>query len=271
MDEQIKEDIENEAIPKLSNIKKTFLVIGIVDSGVNIHHKSFNDNDILDVIDGDEWNEGRLIVSYKRKILALKCFIPPTTARETLNLDVHGHGTKCASIAASSRQQLKLLEGIEGIPSATVSGANPDARIASYKVYGIEVEFWICELLTILGVFVDHNEYFDWCPNLQLLSIKCCPRAINASMAQIAYRCRNLKQLDINYCYEIWHEFLELIGWNCPNLKILKQNLMNWLDLSQHVVVVPADYLNACQQDEDTEAAVTGKFMPQLEHLEIIS
>ncbi|KAK8641068.1 hypothetical protein V6N13_010498 [Hibiscus sabdariffa] len=175
MDEQIKEDIENEAIPKLSNIKKTFPVIRIVDSGVNIHHESFHDKDIPDVIDGDEWNGGRLNVPYKR------------------------------------------------------------------------------------------------CPNLQLLSIKCCPRATDASMAQIAYRCRNLKQLDISYCYEIWHEFLELIGRNCPNLKILKQNLVNWLDPSQHVVVVPADYLNACQQDGDTKAAVTGKFMPQLGHLEIIS
>ncbi|KAK8980290.1 hypothetical protein V6N11_061503 [Hibiscus sabdariffa] len=161
MDEQIKEDIENEAIPKLSNIKKTFPVIRIVDSGVNIHHESFHDKDIPDVIDGDEWNGGRLNVPYKRNILASKCFIPPTTTRETLNLDVYEHGTKCASIAVSSRQQLKFLEGIEGIPSATISGANPDARIASNKVYGIEVEFWISELLTILGVFVDHKEYFD--------------------------------------------------------------------------------------------------------------
>ncbi|KAL4332728.1 hypothetical protein GQ457_07G038020 [Hibiscus cannabinus] len=138
MDEQIKEEIENEAIPKLSNFKKTFPIIGIVDCGVNINHESFHDKDIPDAIDGDEWNGGRLNVPYKRKMLASKCLIPTTIPRETFNLDVHGHGTKCASIAASSRTQLKFLEGIEGIPSATVSGANPDARIASYKVYGIE-------------------------------------------------------------------------------------------------------------------------------------
>ena len=44
---------------------------------------------------------------------------------------------------------------------------------------------------------------------------------------------------------------------------------MNWLDPSQHVGVVPDDYLNACPQDGNTEAAAIGKFMPQLEHLEI--
>ncbi|MFQ6667178.1 hypothetical protein Gotur_033283 [Gossypium turneri] len=107
------------------------------------------------------------------------------------------------------------------------------------------------------------------CPNLQVLSIKSCPRVTDASMAQIAYHCRNLKQLDISYCYEISHESLSLIGRNCPNLKILKRNLMNWLDPSQHVGIVPDEYLNACPQDGDTEAAVIAKFMPQLEHLEI--
>ncbi|PPS04213.1 hypothetical protein GOBAR_AA16457 [Gossypium barbadense] len=79
------------------------------------------------------------------------------------------------------------------------------------------------------------------CPNLQVLSIKSSPRVTDASMAQIAYHCRNLKQLDISYCYEISHESLSLID----------------------------EYLNACPQDGDTEAAVIAKFMPQLEHLEI--
>ncbi|EOY29517.1 hypothetical protein QUC31_020746 [Theobroma cacao] len=107
------------------------------------------------------------------------------------------------------------------------------------------------------------------CPNLQVLSIKSCPHVTDASIAQVAYHCRNLKQLDISYCYEISHESLVLIGRNCPNLTVLKRNLMNWLDPSQHVGIVPNDYLNACPQDGDTEAAAIGKFMPQLEHLEI--
>ncbi|XWS26235.1 hypothetical protein CRYUN_Cryun26dG0014100 [Craigia yunnanensis] len=58
-------------------------------------------------------------------------------------------------------------------------------------------------------------------------------------------------------------------GRNCPILTVLKRNLMNWLDPSQHVGIVTYDYLNACPQDGDTEAAAIGKFLPQLEHLEI--
>lgn len=88
-------------------------------------------------------------------------------------------------------------------------------------------------------------------------------------MARIASRCTNLRELDISYCYEVSHESLVLIGRNCPNLRVLKRNLMNWLDPSQHVGVVPNEYLNACPQDGDSEAAAIGKFMPRLEHLEI--
>lgn len=43
---------------------------------------------------------------------------------------------------------------------------------------------------------------------------------------------------------------------------------MNWLDPSQHVCVVPKEYLDACPQDDDLEVASVGKFMPQLLHLE---
>ena len=88
-------------------------------------------------------------------------------------------------------------------------------------------------------------------------------------MAKIAFRCTKLRELDISYCYEISHESLVLIGRNCPNLKVLKRNLMNWLDPSQHAGVVPNEYLNACPQDGDSEAAAIGKSMPYLEHLEI--
>lgn len=89
------------------------------------------------------------------------------------------------------------------------------------------------------------------------------------SMAQLAYKCTKLRELDISYCYEISHESLVMIGRNCPNLKVLRRNLMNWLDPSQHVGIVPNDYLNACPQDGDSEAAAIGKFMPHLERLEL--
>ncbi|KAI3954273.1 hypothetical protein MKW98_018097 [Papaver atlanticum] len=104
------------------------------------------------------------------------------------------------------------------------------------------------------------------CPNLQVLSIKCSPNVNNASIGKIASHCPMLTELDIGYCYEISHESLELIGSNCPNLKILKRYLLN---SSQHVGIVPNEYLNACPQDGNVEVSAIGKFMPNLEHLEI--
>ena len=44
---------------------------------------------------------------------------------------------------------------------------------------------------------------------------------------------------------------------------------MNWLDPSQHVGIVPDEYLNACPQEGNSEAAAIGKYMPHLEHLEL--
>ncbi|KAJ4844064.1 hypothetical protein Tsubulata_029257 [Turnera subulata] len=109
----------------------------------------------------------------------------------------------------------------------------------------------------------------DRCPNLEVLSIRSCPNVTDASVAQIAYKCTKLRELDISYCYEISHESLVMIGSNCANLKVLKRNLMNWLDPSHHVGVVPSEYLNACPQDGDSEAAAIGKYMPHLRHLEL--
>ncbi|TKY54685.1 F-box protein SKIP1 [Spatholobus suberectus] len=107
------------------------------------------------------------------------------------------------------------------------------------------------------------------CPNLEVLSIKSCPRVTDDSISRIALSCPKLRELDISYCYEITHESLVLIGRNCPNLKILKRNFMNWLDPSQHRGIVPDEYLNACPQDEESEAAAIANYMPGLEWLEI--
>lgn len=107
------------------------------------------------------------------------------------------------------------------------------------------------------------------CPNIQVLSIKSCPNVTDESMTKIASGCPKLKELDISYCYEVSYKSLALLGSNCPNLRILKRNMMNWLDPSQHVGIVPNEYLNACPQDGDSEAAVIGKLMPQILHLEI--
>ncbi|GMH16607.1 hypothetical protein Nepgr_018448 [Nepenthes gracilis] len=107
------------------------------------------------------------------------------------------------------------------------------------------------------------------CPKLLALSIKSCPNVTDMAMAAVASRCLMLTELDISYCYEISHESLVLIGRNCPNIKILKRNLMNWLDPSHHVGIVPTEYLNACPQDGDSEAAAIAKFMPNLKRLEL--
>ncbi|XP_058067698.1 F-box protein SKIP1-like [Magnolia sinica] len=106
-------------------------------------------------------------------------------------------------------------------------------------------------------------------PNLQVLSIKSCPNVTDTSIAKIASRCCMLRELDISYCYEISYKSLELIGRGCPNLKVLKRNLMNWLDPSQHSGIVPSAYLNALPQDGDREASVIAEHMCNLEHLEL--
>ncbi|KAF9617330.1 hypothetical protein IFM89_035311 [Coptis chinensis] len=48
-----------------------------------------------------------------------------------------------------------------------------------------------------------------------------------------------------------------------------KKGLMNWLDPSQHLGIVPKEYLDACPQNGNEEAAAIGKFMPHLKHLEL--
>ncbi|KAG9143709.1 hypothetical protein Leryth_018874 [Lithospermum erythrorhizon] len=80
------------------------------------------------------------------------------------------------------------------------------------------------------------------CPNLEVLSVKSCPRVTDETIAAIALNCPKLRELDVSYCYEISHRSLALIGQHCPNLRILRRNFMNWMDPSQHVGIVPGDY-----------------------------
>ncbi|MBA0661431.1 hypothetical protein Goklo_005726, partial [Gossypium klotzschianum] len=53
--------------------------------------------------------------------------------------DLNGHGTACASIAAGALIELKWLKDISGISNFKIQGANPFAKIASYKVFGDKV------------------------------------------------------------------------------------------------------------------------------------
>ncbi|CAI9761005.1 unnamed protein product [Fraxinus pennsylvanica] len=107
------------------------------------------------------------------------------------------------------------------------------------------------------------------CPNIQVLSIKNCSRVSDVIMAEIASGCPKLKELDVSYFYQISHTSLATIGSHCPNLHILRRNLMNWVDPSQHVGIVPNEYLNAFPKDGNSEVAAIGKFMPRLLRLEL--
>lgn len=106
-------------------------------------------------------------------------------------------------------------------------------------------------------------------PNLQVLSIQCCPHVTNETMSKIASGCPLLRELDISFCYHISHKSLALIGQHCPNLRILRRNLMTRFNSSQQDRFVPREYLDTCPQDGDSEAAAIGKFIPQLMQLEL--
>ncbi|XP_078171268.1 F-box protein SKIP1-like [Carex rostrata] len=104
---------------------------------------------------------------------------------------------------------------------------------------------------------------------LSILSVRSSRGVTDCSMSKVAISCSNLTELDISNCYEVSYRSIEIIGQNCPNLIILKRNLLNWLDPSQHRGVVPDDYLNALPQDGDIEATSIARFMVKLKHLEL--
>ncbi|XP_078433660.1 SKP1 interacting partner 1 [Wolffia australiana] len=106
-------------------------------------------------------------------------------------------------------------------------------------------------------------------PNLEILSIRSSPNVTDSCMAKVASLCPNLRELDVSFCYEISSKSLLLIGQSCPNLTTLKRNFLNWLDPSQHAGIIPAEYLDACPQDGDEEAAAIAKSMIKLRHLEL--
>ncbi|EAZ42126.1 F-box protein SKIP1 [Oryza sativa Japonica Group] len=106
-------------------------------------------------------------------------------------------------------------------------------------------------------------------PKLSILSIRSSPSVSDRSMFIVASSCHMLTELDISYCHEVSYKSLEMIGQNCRNLNVLKRNIFNWLDSSEHVGIVPDDYLRDCPQDGDREAIAISKFMQNLKHLVI--
>ncbi|CAL4997895.1 unnamed protein product [Urochloa decumbens] len=106
-------------------------------------------------------------------------------------------------------------------------------------------------------------------PRLSILSIKTSPAVTHRSMLIVGACCTMLTELDISNCYEVSYKSLEVIGQSCQNLKVLKRNIFNWIDPSEHVGIVPENYLRECPQDGDREAITISKCMPKLKHLEL--
>ena len=106
-------------------------------------------------------------------------------------------------------------------------------------------------------------------PRLSILSIKTSPAVTDRSMVTVGACCPMLTELDISNCYEVSYKSLEVIGQSCQNLRVLKRNIFNWIDPSEHVGIVPEDYLRECPEDGDREAITVSKFMPKLKHLEL--
>ncbi|KQJ95860.1 F-box protein SKIP1 isoform X1 [Brachypodium distachyon] len=102
---------------------------------------------------------------------------------------------------------------------------------------------------------------------LCILSIRSSPSVTDRSMLIVASCCPMLTELDISYCHEVSYKSLEAIGQNCPNLVVLKRSIFNWLDSSEHIGIVPDDYLRGCPQDGDREAIAISKSMQKLKHL----
>ncbi|KAI3957376.1 hypothetical protein MKW98_003097 [Papaver atlanticum] len=63
---------------------------------------------------------------------------------------------------------------------------------------------------------------------------------------------------------------ISVVNWSGGiNIKEIRIRHCSDESLSFHVGIVPNEYLNACLQDGNVEATAIGKFMPNLEHLEL--
>ncbi|MFQ6664892.1 hypothetical protein Gotur_031849 [Gossypium turneri] len=85
-------------------------------------------------------------VEYPEKVVAIENYnkgnvLTKATGFIDFNFpkDLDGHGTACASIAAETLTEINWLKDISGISDSKIQGANPFARIASYKVSGDKV------------------------------------------------------------------------------------------------------------------------------------
>ncbi|KAB1996859.1 hypothetical protein ERO13_D13G227150v2, partial [Gossypium hirsutum] len=122
---------------KISVEEKSKSIIVIIDSGINVNHECFEDKHIP-ILESNHLN-----IPFKRKIVAIENYtkgkvLTKATGFVDFNFseNLNGHGTACASIAAGALTELKWLKDISRISDSKIQGANPFARIASYKVFG---------------------------------------------------------------------------------------------------------------------------------------
>ncbi|TYH36601.1 hypothetical protein ES332_D13G275600v1 [Gossypium tomentosum] len=138
MDEEEKYRFEDKE--KISVEEKSKSIIAIIDSGINVNHECFEDKHIP-ILESNHLN-----IPFKRKIVAIENYTKGKVLTKAAGFvdfnfpeDLNGHGTACASIAAGALTELKWLKDISGISDSKIQGANPFARIASYKVSGDRV------------------------------------------------------------------------------------------------------------------------------------
>ncbi|KAK8262515.1 hypothetical protein V6Z12_D13G263600 [Gossypium hirsutum] len=138
MDEEEKYCFEDKE--KISVEEKSKSIIAIIDSGINVNHECFEDKHIS-ILESNHLN-----IPFKRKVVAIENYtkgkvLTKATGFVDFNFpeDLNGHGTACASIATGTLTEINLLKDISGISNSKIQGANPFARIASYKVSGDKV------------------------------------------------------------------------------------------------------------------------------------
>ncbi|TYH36540.1 hypothetical protein ES332_D13G272100v1 [Gossypium tomentosum] len=138
MDEEEKYCFEDKE--KISVEEKSKSIIAIIDSGINVNHECFEDKHIS-ILESNHLN-----IPFKRKVVAIENYtkgkvLTKATGFVDFNFpeDLNGHGTACASIATGTLTEINWLKDISGISNSKIQGANPFARIASYKVSGDKV------------------------------------------------------------------------------------------------------------------------------------
>ncbi|XP_021750242.1 F-box protein SKIP1-like [Chenopodium quinoa] len=109
------------------------------------------------------------------------------------------------------------------------------------------------------------------CPKLEVLSIKSSQSVSDATIIEVSKRCPLLKELDMSFCHKITYISFPSIGRNCPRLKLLKRNFMNLQDSSQYRGIVPNEYIDACPQGFDSEAAAIAGSMPNLLSIDLMN